>query len=415
MQVELEKLNEDEVRVTIAVEQDRLQGALDEAYRKIAKRVNVPGFRPGRAPRPIVERAYGTQRLYEDALQDLVPQVYSEAIEQLELHPYEDGQIEEIEPADEGVRVKARVLLEPEVALPDYRAYPREAAAAQDVPEEDIDRALEEERRAHATLVPSEVVGPESVVELSGTYIDDAGAPAVIPRTQIALDRAFPELRDALLGAKVGDERQVPLEGAQSEKTGRVVIDDVRTLELPQADDAFAQEHGHKDLKEMREGLANALRAEADRAAENARRSALLDRVIQEAEVRIPEALVEREAHSLLHERYGEAAHDHGDPDEQMRKEAGERVRAKIVVGKLMEAEGIALTQAEFDAARRALEGNGQGQKFGDRELQSLYGILLDEKLRSFLGNLGEEPTAPEPEESQPQPPAAEAEQPQVE
>ena len=231
MQVELEKLNEDEVRVTIAVEQDRLQGALDVAYHKIAKRVNVPGFRPGRPPRPIVERAYGTQRLYEDAMQDLVPQVYSEAIEQLELHPYEDGQIEEIEPADEGVRVKARVLLEPEVKLPDYRAYPREDAVAQDVPEEDIDRALEEERRAHATLVPSEVVGPESVVELSGTYIDDAGAPAVIPRTQIALDRAFPELRDALLGAKVGDERQVPLEGAESEKTGRVVIDDVRTLE----------------------------------------------------------------------------------------------------------------------------------------------------------------------------------------
>ena len=137
---------------------------------------------------------------------------------------------------------------------------------------------------------------------------------------------------------------------------------------------------------------------------------------MREAEVRIPEALVEREAHSMLHERYGESAHDHGDPDEQMRKEAGERVRAKIVVGKLMEAEGIALTQAEFDAARRALEGNGQGQKFGDRELQSLYGILLDEKLRSFLGNLGEEPTAPEPEEShQPQPPAAEAVQPQAE
>ncbi|MDA8345670.1 MAG: trigger factor [Thermaerobacter sp.] len=401
MQVELEKLNEDEVRVTIAVDQERLQGALDGAFRKIAKRVNVPGFRPGKAPRPVVERAYGTQRLYEDALQDLVPKVYSEAIEQLEIKPYEDGVIEEIEPADEGVRVKARVLLEPEVKLPDYRAYPKEQPAPYVVPDGEIDRALEEERRAHATLVPAEVIGPESVVEMSGSYIDENGEAAQIPRTQIALDRAFPEFRDALLGAKVGDERQVPLEGAESDKTARVVVDDVRSLELPEVDDAFAQEHGHADLKEMREGLANALRAEAERSVESARRTALLDKVIREAEVRMPETLVEREAHSMLHERHGDAAHDHGEPDEEMLKEARERVRGKVVVGKLMEAEGIQLSQAEFDAARRALEENRRGQRLSDQELQSLYGILLDEKLRVFLGTLGEEPKQPETEQQQ--------------
>ncbi len=397
----MEKLNEDEVRVTIAVEQERLQGALDAAYRKISKQVRVAGFRPGKAPRPIVERAYGTQRLYEDALQDLVPKVYSEAIEQLDLHPYEDGQIEEIQPADEGLTVKAKVLLEPEVKLPDYRAYEKEQEVPYVVSDEEIDAALEEERRAHATLVPAEIVGPESVVELSGSYIDDQGEASEIPATQIALDRAFPELRDALLGAKVGEERQVPLEGGESDKTARVVVGDIRAIELPEVDDAFAQEHGHQGVKEMREGLANALRAEAERAAENARRTALLDRVIREAEVRVPEALAEREAHGMLHELHGEAAHDHGEPDEGMLNEARERARGKLVVRTLMEAEGIQLTQAEFDAARRALEENRRGQRLSDQELQSLYGILLDEKLRVFLGTLGEEPKEAEAEQQE--------------
>ncbi len=414
MVVELEKLNEDEVRVLIDIEPERLQEALDEAFRKIAKRVRVPGFRPGKAPRPIVERAYGPQHLYEDALNEIVPKAYSDAIEELKLTPYEDGTIEAIDPQDDkGVRIKARVLLQPEIELPDYRSWARTETDVPEVDEAAVDAALEQERRSHATLVPGEVCGENSVVELTGTYVDEEGKAGTIERTQVALDRSFPAFREALQGARAGDSRQVPLDSENPDQTGHVTVEDVREIELPELDDAFAQEHGHQNLKEMREELTNALRAEAQRTAEDRRRSALLDRVIAEAEVRVPEVLVEREAHGMLHELHGEAAHDH-EADDDMRRQASEQVRAKLVVGRILEQEGIGLTQAEFDGARRILEQNRGNRGLTEQEQQSLYGILLDEKLRSFLGTLGGEQAAPaaeEPEAVEPTEPADPAQQ----
>ena len=411
MVVELEKLSEDEVRVLIDIEPERVQEALDQAFRKIAKRVRVPGFRPGKAPRPIVERAYGPAQLYEDALNAIVPKAYSDAIEELKLTPFEDATIEAIDPQDDkGVRVKARVLLQPEVTLPDYRSWPRDEAQVPEVEASVVDQAMLEERRSHATLVPGEVCGENSVVELTGTFIDEEGKAGTIDRTQIALDRSFPAFREALVGARAGESRQVPLDSEHPDRTAHVTIEDIREIELPEADDAFAQEHGHQDLKEMREELANALRAEAQRTAEDRRRSALLDRIIAEAEVRVPEVLVEREAHGMLHEAHGDAAHDH-EPDEDMRGLAAQQVRAKLVVGRILDQEGIGLTQAEFDGARRLLERNRGGSDLSEQERQSLYGILLDEKLRSFLGTLGEEPAAPaaeEPKAAEPAEPATE-------
>ncbi len=408
--VELEQLNDDEVRVLIEIEPERMQEALDEAFRKIAKRVRVPGFRPGKAPRPIVERAYGPQHLYEDALNELVPKAYSDAIEELKLTPYEDGTIEAIDPQDDkGVRVKARVLLQPAVTLPDYRNWPREDLAASEVDDAMVDAALDEERRSHATLVPGEECKESSVVELTGTYVDEDGKAGTIERTQVALDRSFPAFREALSGARAGDARQVPLDSEHPERTAHVTVEDVREIELPALDDAFAQEHGHQDLKEMREELANALRAEAQRTAEDRRRSALLDRVIADAEVRVPEVLVEREAHGMLHEQYGEAAHDH-EADDDMRRRAEQQVRAKLVVGRILEQEGIGLTQAEFDGARQLLERSRGTSSLSEQEQQSLYGILLDEKLRSFLGTLGEEQAAPAATPSEAPEPADQAE-----
>ena len=286
--------------------------------------------------------------------------------------------------------------------LPDYRAFPREAAQAPEVADEDVDRMLEEQRRMHATLAPAEVVGPDSVVEVSGSFIDEKGEPGTIEQTQIALDRAFPEFREALLGARAGEERQVPFDNQNLERTARVAVEDVRAVELPEADDAFAQECGHENLKEMRGALANAMRAELSRVAEQTRRAVLLDRIVKEADARVPETLVQRETHALMHEKHGEDAHDE-EPDEETLKTARENARAKLVVERLIETEQIHVTQLEFEGARGALEENRGARRLGDQELRALYGILLDEKLHAFLGTLGEEPkgapaTGAEPE-----------------
>lgn len=405
LQVELEQINEDEVRLIIAVEQGRVNGALDNAYRRASRGFTIPGFRPGKAPRPLFERSYGTQRLYEDALQDLVPKVYGEAVEELKLRPYEDADIEEITPADDGIMVKAHVLLEPEVELPDYRALPMEQPELAEVDAAQIDRMTDELRRERATLVPSDEVAAGDVVEVSGYFLDKEGQLQPFERTAIEVDRAYDAFREALLGAHVGDEHEVaPGPDDQDARSAHVKVEDIRHIELPELTDEFAQEMGHAGLKEMREWLANALREESSRQAEQARRSALLDRIVSEAKVRLPQALVEREAHRLQHEQaHAEHEHEHehepadehehGDPDEATLEQARARVRQRLVVERLMQAEGIALRQAEFDAARKALE-ERRGRTLADAELQSLYGILLDEKLSVFLGTLGVETPA---------------------
>lgn len=401
LQVDVERINEDEVRLTIAVGRERLEGALEGAYRRAARRYNIPGFRPGKAPRPVFERMYGTQRLYEDALQDLVPKVYGEAVEELQLRPYEDANIEEITPADgAGVTVKAHVLLEPEVELPDYRAFRSEPAPEVAVDESRVDELALELRRERATLVPSEAVAAGDVVEVSGYFLDKDGQLQPFDRTRIEVDRAYDAFREALLGAAVGDEREVqPGPEDPDTRSVHLRIEDIRHIELPELSDEFAQELGHADLKEMREWLAKSLRAEADREAEQVRRAALLERIVAESKVRVPQALVDREAHRLQHELEhpaGEDSHEHGHaaPDEATLEKARERVRQRIVVERLMQTEEIVLRESEFAAARKALEGRRDGQALSDAELQTLYGLLLDEKLSVFLGTLGVETPA---------------------
>lgn len=399
LQVDVERINEDEVRLTIAVDRERIEGALQGAYRRAARRYNVPGFRPGKAPRPVFERMYGTQRLYEDALQDLVPKVYGEAVEELQLRPYEDADIEEITPVDgAGLTVKAHVLLEPEVELPDYRAFQSAPGAEVEVDESRVDQAAQELRRERATLVPSEAVAAGDVVEVSGYFLDKEGQLQPFDRTQIEVDRAYDAFREALLGARVGEEREVqPGPDDPDTRSVHLRVEDVRHIELPELTDEFAQELGHVDLKDMRERLSKSLRAEAAREAEQVRRAMLLERIVAESKVRVPQALVDREAHRLQHETgnaAGEDAHEHGEPDEATLERARERVRQRIVVERLMQAEGIVLRESEFDAARKALEGRRDGQPLSDAELQTLYGLLLDEKLSVFLGTLGEEKPA---------------------
>lgn len=400
LQVDLERINEDEVRLHIAVDKARIDSALDAAYRKAVRRYTIPGFRPGKAPRPVFERMYGTQRLYEDALQDLVPKVYGEAVEELKLTPYEDADIEEITPAEgEGVTVKAHVLLDPEVELPDYWAYTREPLAVPEVDESQVDHAADDMRRERGTLVPSGEVALGDVVEVSGYFLDQEGQLQPFERTTIEMDRAYDAFRDALVGAHVGDERDVaPGPDDPDTRSVHLKVEDIRRIELPELTDEFAQELGHENLKEMRGWLTNALAEELSRQAEQARRNALMERIVSEANIRLPQVLVDREAHRIQHEQEhaegaheGEHVHDHGPADEATAERANERVRQRLVVGHLMQAEGISIRQNEFDAARAALEQRRGGQAISEADQQTLYGLLLDEKLSVFLGTLGVE------------------------
>jgi trigger factor len=143
-----------QVSLDIEVEQERLDRAVDDAYRRLAGRVDVPGFRRGKAPRSMVERLIGRDRIVEEALDHLVPEIVSEAIEQEKVEPYTRPRVESIE--FEPLRLKAVVGLAPKVELGDYKSDLRVAADGPRIGDEQVDAVIQRLRESYAQWAPVE-------------------------------------------------------------------------------------------------------------------------------------------------------------------------------------------------------------------------------------------------------------------
>ena len=152
MKVSSTELPPRQVSLDIEVEQERLDRAVDEAFRRLAGRVDVPGFRRGKAPRSMIERMIGRDRIVEEALDHLVPELVSEAMEQEKLEPYTRPRVESIE--FDPLRLKAVVGLSPKVELGDYKGSLRVASEEPNVGDEQVDAVIQRLRDSYAQWVP---------------------------------------------------------------------------------------------------------------------------------------------------------------------------------------------------------------------------------------------------------------------
>ena len=153
MKISTQELESSQVLLEIEVDPPRVERAVDQAYRRFAQRLNVPGFRRGKAPRPIVERMVGREALLEEAIEQLVPQVYQEAVGEAGLTPIEQASVEVVE--TDPLRIKATVPVRPAVQLGEYRRIQRELTIP-DVTEEQVQEVLDQLREEHATWAPVE-------------------------------------------------------------------------------------------------------------------------------------------------------------------------------------------------------------------------------------------------------------------
>ena len=153
MKATVERLENDRVKLEIEVDRERVETALERAYRKVVRNVTVPGFRKGKVPRPILERMFGTEVLYEDALDELIPEAYTAAIEENGLEPIDQPEIDVIElAAGKPFRFSALVQLKPEVKLGEYKGVPV-TRKVRVVTDDMIDDVLEQYRQRQAQLV----------------------------------------------------------------------------------------------------------------------------------------------------------------------------------------------------------------------------------------------------------------------
>lgn len=382
----------------IEVPEDRVARAVAQGVVRVSQKARIPGFRPGRAPRAVVERFVGREAVYEEALERLLPEAYREAVRQSGIRPigrprFEDARIEEGKP----LRVVARVEVEPEVQLGDYRSLriPYEEPRVGDA---EVDRTLEALRARYAQLLPKQ--GPAQRGDFVLLHVQQApeGERRFARGRELMLEVGggeVPEGLSALLeGRSVGEE--VEWEGEAGKVRFSVV--EVRLRELPPLDDEFAQTAGdHQTLAELREELRRKLEDQARARARSEYEDRVLQALVDSSPVELPESLVHAEVHELLEdlleevrrrgltwERYlqlvgksSEQVHD------ELRPQAESRVRTRLVLDAVARAEGLEPSEEELARAVQNLaEGSGRSAE-EVRELLERSGRM--ERLRAAL------------------------------
>lgn len=380
MKTTIEKLENDRVAIEVEVDAERVEEALERAYRKVVRTLNVPGFRKGKVPRAVIERRFGVEILYEDAIDELLPVAYREALKEHALEPIDQPEID-IQEFQKGrpFRFKAEVQLKPTVTLGEYKGIELTKRKPR-VTEADVDTVLRDLQEQHAQLVVADRETVEQgdfvLIDFEG-FIDGepfSGGAAKGYVVEVGAGRMIAGFEEQLVGAKLGETTEVRVtfpedyrseELAGKEALFRVTVQEIKVKQLPELNDEFAQEVSEKEsLAELR-GL---IRENLEKDAENRAMSALRDEAVQKvsegASVHIPEVLIHREAHRMVHElshrlgyqgltleAYLEATERTvEDLENEFRPDAERRVKAALVLDAVAEAEGIQVEESDVEA-----------------------------------------------------------------
>jgi trigger factor len=388
MKVEVRSEPASRVVLEIDVGEDALARAMDQAYAQLVRRVQVPGFRRGKAPRPILERHVGTETLREEALRRLVPEQYSEAVAQAGVSPITRPSIEIKDAADgKGLHLTATVDVYPAIALPDFSTI-RVPAEHAPVTDEDVDRAIEDIRGRHGRLESAAAPARRGDFVLLTVVSAPEGHERLQPGRELLVEVGgglLPEpVEAALEGASAGDERSAELTATTSTRSepaagapphepqsvpapqverAVVRVSDVRRKELPALDDAFARTVSDREtLADLRQALRDKLQAERTAEEDRALRERVLDAVLAAAAFDVPESLVAHEVEHIL-EDLAERLRSRGltldsyaralNKDEAaLRSDAREgalrRVRSRLLLETVAEREALSVSEEEM-------------------------------------------------------------------
>ena len=377
MKVTREKTENSQVFLSIEMEPAEVEDSLEESYRRLVKKANIPGFRRGKAPRVILERYIGKESLLEDALNNLLPQAYEKAIKEQEIEAIARPSIEIAQ--TDPVVFKATVPLPPTVELGDYH-HIQVTQEPVELTEDDVSAAIEQLRHQHATWEPVErpvdfgdlvVLDIESNIE-DKPFINQKGV-----QYQVLHDLPFPApgFAEQLSGMKRGEDKEFKLqfpsdyprgELAGKEPSFKVRVTEIKQEELPEPNDEFAQEvtPDFKTLDSLRERVSGNLRLRAEERAKIDFEEQVIEAVVDLAQLEFPPILVDREIDQLLEEHSqrwqmaGKGLEEYlsriNKTEEELREElhplATKRVARSLVLGKVAGEEKIEVSDSEVSA-----------------------------------------------------------------
>jgi trigger factor len=366
------------VTLDVEVAADRLSRAADAAFERHVQRAKIPGFRPGKAPRGMYERAYGKDHLWEDAADDLMDQTYREIVESEGIEPIDrpDAKLTQLKEG-EPLRYTATVVVRPEVALGDYAAHGAKIEAGPPT-EADVDRTIESMRESHAQLRPVDRearAGDILTVDIDATVPGTKTLPPFARNAHIEAgkDLGIAGLGEALVGMKTGEEKKVdltfPNDASESELAGKTANFSIRPSQvsekvLPALDDEFAKTVGVADVAALRKAVRNELAHAAFHEARDDAADKAVEHAMQTSTVEVPELLVEDELEHLVNDLKARVKQEGltwekfllqaRKTEDDIRKEwlpvAERRAKSLLVLDAIARKEGITVTGDELAA-----------------------------------------------------------------
>lgn len=379
MEAKLEKIENSEAYIEIEVDAEKFEEGLEKAYRKVVKQVSIPGFRKGRAPRPLLEAHFGKEILYQDALEVIVPDAYEEALKQLNIQALAQPEfdIDEIED-DKPFIFKARVAVKPEFELGQLEGL-EISIPRFEVNDGDVNNKLEEIRARYAELTekteePAEI-GDTLEIDFEG-FIDDEAFPGGQGDDyplELGSNTFIPGFEDQLVGVKLGEEKDVKVafpndyhaeDLAGKDAVFKVKVKKIETKKLRELDDAFVQEVSEfETLSELREDIRTSLEKMSNARKQDIIKQEAIAKALGNCEVPVADALVNQQLERML-DQFGQRMASQGLSLEQyfqftgsnpeafyseLRPEAERIVKTNFLLEKIVEEKGFSVTDEELN------------------------------------------------------------------
>ncbi|MEH7074842.1 trigger factor [Neobacillus drentensis] len=422
MSVKWEKLEGNRGVLTVEVSAEKVNEGLTAAFNKVVKQVNVPGFRKGKMPRPMFEKRFGVESLYQDALDILLPEAYGNAIDETGIEPIDrpDIDIEQMEKGKELI-FKATVQVKPEVTLGEYKGLEVEEFDTT-VTDEDVASELKtlQERQAELVIKEEGTVenGDTVVLDFEG-FVDGVafeGGKAENHSLEIGSGSFIPGFEEQLVGLAAGESKDVevtfPEEYHAAELAGKpavfkVTVHEIKGKELPELDDEFAKDVDDEveTLDALKEKIKTRLENSKQHEAEHHLRDTVVEKAAENAVVEVPEVMVNSEVNRMLQEfeqrlqmqgmnlelYFQFSGQDENALREQMKEEAVIRVRTNLTLEAIAKAENLEVTDEDVNAELENMAGMYNMTVDSIKQaLGGLEGIKADLKLKKAVDFLVE-------------------------
>ena len=446
MSVQVENLDKNMVKLTIEVPAEELEKAIEAAYKKQKNQISVPGFRKGKVPRVMIEKMYGVGVFYEDAANTLMQQNYPSAVDEsgVDIVSRPTVDVVQIEKGKPFI-FTAEVAVKPEVTLGKYMGV-TVTKIDTSVSEDEVNEALEQQRNNNARTISVTdrpvAVGDTAVIDFEG-FVDGVafeGGKGENHPLEIGSHTFIDNFEDQLVGKNAGDEVEVNVtfpeqyqaaDLAGKPATFKVKINEIKTKELPELDDEFAQDVSEFDtLAEYKESLKKNLEEKKENEAKRTKEDEAVQKIIDKSKMDIPEAMIDTQCETMIEEFAQRIAQSGLSMDqylqfsgltvdglkEQVRPEALSRIQASLVLEQIAKDENIEVSDEDVNAeiekmaASYGMEADKLKEYMGDAEKESMKkDLAINKAVELVMSNVKERAKAKSKKEKEAEAEATEA------